>query len=53
MRPTEIKDYMSREGHSLEHTTILHGIKEITTTIENDKDFKLIANSIMQEEIEV
>jgi|TARA_R100000084_G_scaffold100021_1_gene54593 chromosomal replication initiation ATPase DnaA len=53
MRPTEIKDYMSREGHSLEHTTILHGIKEITSTIENDKDFELIANSIMQEEIEV
>ena len=53
MRPTEIKDYMTREGHSIEHTTILYGIREITNTIDYDKDFKVIADSIMQEEIEV
>ena len=53
MRPTEIKDYMTREGHSIEHTTILYVIREITNTIDYDKDFKVIADSIMQEEIEV
>tara|TARA_Y100001938_G_scaffold150598_1_gene242314 strand:+ start:1707 stop:2009 length:303 start_codon:yes stop_codon:yes gene_type:complete len=46
MGATEIKDYMFREGHSLEHTTILYGINAMEDVIANDPDLEKIAEDI-------
>jgi|TARA_R100001460_G_scaffold14412_3_gene32245 chromosomal replication initiation ATPase DnaA len=51
MGVVEIKGYMFREGHTLEHTTISHGINNITQAIESDPDLQLIANNIQEVEV--
>ena len=49
IRVSYIQRFMEEEGLTLCHTTIIHGYKQAKKTIENDKDFSLVANSIQEE----
>ena len=50
---SEIKEYMAREGQSVEHTTILHGIKSIGKAIAEDADLLVIYDNLITESVEV
>ena len=53
MGASEIKEYMAREGQSVEHTTILHGIKSIGKAIAEDADLLVIYDNLITESVEL
>jgi chromosomal replication initiation ATPase DnaA len=46
MRPTEIQQYMKREGYTLAHTTVTRGVNHMEEVIANDPDISTIANRL-------
>ncbi len=46
IRISYIQRFMSEQGHSVSHSTIIHGYKKAKELIDNDKDFKQVVNDI-------
>lgn len=43
---TYIQKYMSDNGYSVSHSSIIHGINVMNRKVEEDKDYKTIAHEI-------
>ena len=48
IRVSYIQRFMEEEGHTICHSTIIHGYKRAKKIIESDKDFCNVANNIQE-----
>tara|TARA_R100001594_G_scaffold86749_1_gene121152 strand:+ start:568 stop:867 length:300 start_codon:yes stop_codon:yes gene_type:complete len=48
MRITYIQKYMADKGYNINHSSIIHGIKQIEEKIEEDSDYLSLINKIEQ-----
>jgi len=46
IRISYIQRFMAEQGHSVCHSTIIHGYKKAKELIDKDKDFKQVVNEI-------
>jgi chromosomal replication initiation ATPase DnaA len=46
MRIKYIQEYMAKNGYTISHSTVIHGIKQIKERLEVDKDYVSIIKSI-------
>ena len=46
MKLTYIQSYMNDRGYSIPHSTIHHGIKDITKKVEEDRDYQIVIDRI-------
>ncbi len=46
IRISYIQRFMAEQGHSVSHSTIIHGYKKAKELIDKDKDFKQVVNEI-------
>jgi len=46
IRISYIKRYMNKEGKSVHHSTIIHGIKKAKKVMKEDEDYRSVVSSI-------
>ena len=49
MRLVYIQEYMADGGYDINHSSIHHGIAQVKTKLENDKDYIETINSVLNE----
>ncbi len=49
MRLVYIQEYMADGGYNINHSSIHHGIAQVKTKLENDKDYIETINSVLNE----
>ena len=46
MRPRDIQQYMGERGYTIDHTTILYGIKRVAALKKDDNDYKMLIQEL-------
>tara|TARA_R110002072_G_scaffold181471_2_gene337759 strand:+ start:163 stop:471 length:309 start_codon:yes stop_codon:yes gene_type:complete len=46
MRIRYIQQYMLDKGYDISHSSIIHGIKQVTKLVENDSDYKTLIEEL-------
>ena len=52
MRIRDIQQFMSERGYSTEHTTIMYGLKRVTSLVKNDTDYKVLIKELKEHVIQ-
>jgi chromosomal replication initiation ATPase DnaA len=46
MRIRDIQQFMAERGYTIEHTTIMYGLKRVSALVKNDKDYKVLIKEL-------